>query len=359
MDRLDRCRKTMRGNGVQAMLCTSYHNKFYLAGLYSSSGYVLVTPRDAYVLVDPRYFEEMRRKNPPAHVLLMDAQHPYDRILREIFDREDIASVGFEGDVLPYSRYEALRRTLAVTWKPVDVNPIRFVKEEAELSSIRKACSIADEAFSHILPFLKAGLREDEVANELVYFMKKAGAAKESFDVIVASGKNGAMPHAKAGAKRIEAGDFVTMDFGARVDQYCSDMTRTVAVGHVEDPKLLEIYEVVRRAQEAGVRAVGEGKRFCDADRAARRIIEEAGYGESFGHNLGHSVGINDHEEPCLSPTEMAPMQAGMVVTVEPGVYVPGLGGVRIEDDILVTPGGGELLTRSPRDLMTVDKEQR
>ncbi|MDF1496390.1 M24 family metallopeptidase [Caproiciproducens sp. CPB-2] len=357
MNRLEKCRVLLAGCNAQAMLCTSYHNKFYLSGLYSSSGYVLITQKQKYVIVDSRYYEEVRQNNRDAQVLLMTGEKTCDLLINRILEEENIRTVGFEGDDLSYDRYRSLEKKLRASLVPVNINPIRAVKDAQEIETIQKACAIADQAYAHILGFVRAGMREDEVANELVYFMKQNGAMKESFDTIAASGVRGSMPHAKAGARRIEAGDLVTLDFGAKVGQYCSDITRTFAVGKMPVPELRKIYETVRKAQQKGIEAVSAGARFCDADRAARSVIEEAGYGGYFGHNLGHSLGINDHEDPRLSPTEEARMEAGMVVTVEPGIYVPGLGGVRIEDDVLVTENGSRVLTRSPRQLIVADKE--
>jgi Xaa-Pro aminopeptidase len=357
MNRLENCRALLAGCDAQAMLCTSYHNKFYLSGLYSSSGYVLITQKQKYVIVDSRYYEEVRQNNRDAQVLLMIGEKTYDLLINRIIEEENIRTVGFEGDDLSYDRYRSLEKKLRASLVPVNINPIRAVKDAQEIEAIQKACAIADRAYAHILGFVRAGMREDEIANELVYFMKQNGAMKESFDTIVASGVRGSMPHAKAGAKQLEAGDLVTLDFGAKVGQYCSDITRTFAVGKMPVPELQKIYETVREAQQKGIEAVCAGTRFCDADRAARSVIEKAGYGEYFGHNLGHSLGINDHEDPRLSPTEEARMEAGMVVTVEPGIYVPGLGGVRIEDDVLVTENGSRVLTRSPKQLIVADKE--
>nr|WP_319487304.1 M24 family metallopeptidase [uncultured Caproiciproducens sp.] len=357
MNRLENCRTVLAACNAQAMLCTSYHNKYYFSGLYSSSGYVLITLNHKYVIVDSRYYNEVQQNNRDAQVLLMTVENPYDRIVNQIVKEEKIDAIGFESDDLSYDRFTLLQEKLPVSLKPIDMNQIRAVKDQVEIETIQKACAIADKAYAFILDFVKVGMREDEVANELVYFMKQNGAAKESFDTIVASGVRGSMPHAKASAKKIESGDFVTLDFGAKVDQYCSDMTRTFAVGKIVNEELVKIYQTVLEAQQKGIDAVRAGARFCDADGAARTVINDAGYGAYFGHNLGHSLGINDHEDPRLSPTEQKRMEPGMVVTVEPGIYVPNLGGVRIEDDVLVTENGPQILTRAPKQLMIADKE--
>ena len=228
---------------------------------------------------------------------------------------------------------------------------MRAVKEPWELERIRRAEAIGDAAFARVLPLLKPGLTELEVAAELEYQMKLLGAEGLSFDTIVASGLNSSMPHAVPGEKKLEAGDFVTMDFGCRYQGYCSDMTRTVVLGKAGQ-RQKEIYETVRKAQEAALLVIRAGIRGKEADRAAREVIGEAGYGAFFGHSLGHSLGLFIHEQPSLSPSSEKILLPGMVETVEPGIYVPGFGGVRIEDLVLVTETGCENLTSSPKEMI-------
>jgi len=357
MNRLENCRLILAACNAQAMLFTSYHNKFYFAGLYSSSGYVLITMNHKYVIVDSRYYHEVQQNNRDAQVFLMDRENTFECIINKIIEDDKIDMIGFESDDLTYDRFESLQRKLHTLLKPIDMNQIRAVKDKTEIETIQKACTIADRAYAYILDFIKIGMSENEVANELVYFMKKNGADKESFDTIVASGVRGSMPHAKASGKKIETGDFVTLDFGAKVNQYCSDMTRTFAVGKADNKEIIKIYQVVLEAQQKGIQAVRAGARFCDVDNAARSVIEKAGYGAYFSHNLGHSLGINDHEDPRLSPVETRSMEAGMVVTVEPGIYIPDIGGVRIEDDVLVTENEPLVLTGAPKNLIIADKE--
>jgi Xaa-Pro aminopeptidase len=225
------------------------------------------------------------------------------------------------------------------------------VKDAGELAVIREAVALADQTFTHILPHLKPGVAERDIAIEIEYFMKRAGAEGEAFGTIVASGARSAMPHGRASTKLLEAGDFVTMDFGARWNGYHSDLTRTVVLGKASD-RQREIYAIVREAQETGLRAIRAGVTGKDADAAARKVIEDRGYGDHFGHGLGHGLGRSVHDGGSLSPRSDTTLAAGMVMTVEPGVYIEGWGGVRIEDDVVVTETGCEVLTRSTKELL-------
>ena len=231
------------------------------------------------------------------------------------------------------------------------IEKLRMIKTDDEIRTIRRAAEIADEAFSHILTFIKPGVTELEVSNELEFFMRRLGASESSFDTIVASGKRSALPHGVATGKTIENGDMVTLDFGALYDGYVSDITRTVAVGEPTE-ELKKIYHIVLEAQMRACSALKPGMTGKEADAVARDYIKDHGYGEAFGHSTGHGIGLEVHEGPGLSFRSDTVLKPGMVVTVEPGIYVPGLGGVRIEDDVLITEDGCELLTSSPKELI-------
>ena len=228
---------------------------------------------------------------------------------------------------------------------------MRLIKDNHELSILKEAADIADAAFKHILDYIKPGLMELDVANELEFFMRKSGATSSSFDIIVASGWRSALPHGVASNKVIEKGDFVTMDFGALHKGYVSDITRTIAVGEPSD-KLKEIYDVVLESQLRAMDQIKPGLTGIQADAIARDYITEKGYGEYFGHSLGHGIGLEVHEGPGLSYRSETKLVPGMVVTVEPGIYLPSIGGVRIEDDTLITESGNETLTHSTKDLI-------
>lgn len=240
-----------------------------------------------------------------------------------------------------------------ICWIPAgeELNRLRIVKTEKELASLARAEAIGDQAFTRILSDIRPGVTELEIAAKLDYYMKEAGAVGNSFDTIVASGLHSAMPHAIPSEKKIEAGDFVTMDFGCVYEGYCSDMTRTIVVGKA-DGKQKEIYRIVLEAQLAALQVIKAGMTGSEVDAVARRVIAEAGYGEYFGHGLGHSVGLFIHEEPRLSPKCHEVLRENVIQTVEPGIYLPGFGGVRIEDLVCVTADGCRNFTHSPKELI-------
>lgn len=355
---LENGRRFLVKSGLDGLLLVSRENKFYTAGLYSGSGYVMLTVNGCYAIVDGRYYLQQKHRMEEAQAagvmnaaaFLADESCGFLDHINRIAAREHVKTLGFEQDAVTYAGYRKLQAGLEPDLIPISVDPMRMVKDEDEIDCIKKACRIADMGYSFILGRIKAGMTEKQVENQLLYHMKDLGAQKESFDIIVASGENGAKPHAKAGDRVIEAGDFVTMDFGVRFGEYCSDITRTVAVGYAP-PEMSRIYGIVRKAQAQAVKAIKPGMKCSEIDRAARSVIEEAGFGMEFSHNLGHGLGIACHELPNFSKTDDTVLVPGMVMTVEPGIYVEGLGGVRIEDDILVTEQGCLVLTSSSREL--------
>lgn len=361
---LKSARQLLRQTGLDGLLLTSRENKFYTAGLYSGSGYVLITQRSCYAIVDGRYYlqqkcrmEEEVAGGVNGAVLLADDTCGFFVRLNELAVGEQVRTLGFERDGVTFSQYRKLKAALKPVLVPVAADSIRMVKDEEEIAWISRACEIADRGYSYILGQLRAGMTEKQAENRLLYYMKELGAQKESFDIIVAGGENGAKPHAKAGDRVIRDGEFVTMDFGVRVGEYCSDITRTVAVGYAP-PQMSRIYELVREAQSRAINSIRPGRKCCELDRIARAFIEEAGFGKEFTHNLGHGLGIACHEPPYFSRSDETVLVPGMVMTVEPGIYVEGLGGVRIEDDVLVTEEGFKLLTRSPRELTVVGRRE-
>ena len=231
------------------------------------------------------------------------------------------------------------------------IEKIRLIKTPEEINIIKVACEIADQAFSHILNFIKPGITELEVSNELEFFMRKQGATASSFDTIVASGLRSALPHGVATNKEIENGDFVTLDFGAIYNGYVSDITRTIAVGKPSN-QLIEMYETVLESQLLALQHVKPGMTGREADNIARDFLKSKGYGEAFGHSTGHGIGLEIHEGPTLSSRSDTVLEPNMVVTIEPGIYLPGIGGVRIEDDIVITETGNEKLTHSKKELI-------
>jgi Xaa-Pro aminopeptidase len=267
--------------------------------------------------------------------------------------REDgVRTLALESSV-PYGRFTFISREFGGKVEVVDqwVEEIRQVKEPHEIERIAAAAALTDDTFTHILSFVRAGVAERDIALELEFYMRRNGSDGVAFDPIVASGPNSAKPHAQVTGRVLETGDFLTMDFGARVGGYCADMTRTVVVGRASDEQR-GIYEAVLAANEAGLAAVRPGLPGCDIDAVARAVLADRGFGERFGHGLGHGVGLDVHELPSCGPLGRGSVRTGSVITVEPGVYVPGLGGVRIEDLVVVEEGGARLLDRSPKELM-------
>ncbi len=264
-----------------------------------------------------------------------------------------IMKLAFEKNDLTYSEFEKYESELSCSFIPKEgyTEKIRLLKTAEEITILQEAATIADEAFSYILTKIRPGVREIEIANELEFFMRSKGADSSSFDIIVASGYRSALPHGVASEKEIQNGELVTLDFGALYKGYCSDITRTVAVGKIND-ELKEIYQTVLDAQLKGVTDIKAGITAKEADALTRDHIKSKGYGDYFGHSTGHGLGLEVHEMPGLSYRSETILEPGMVVTVEPGIYVPGVGGCRIEDDIVITENGCNILTKSSKELI-------
>lgn len=355
IQRLQRLRERMAAAGVPALLVTKVENRRYMSGFTGTWGWLLVTPQEAYLITDSRYTEQARAQAPD-YKLVQQSNAGMLHEVRELAGSLGLKALGVEPHVLTHSEY----RSLAEKLHPIElmdtdhlVEDLRKTKDPGEVDQIRQALAMTDRAFEHILTVLKPGMREKDVALELEYTMRQQGAEALSFDTIVASGPRSALPHGIASDRVIEAGDFVTMDFGCKHGGYCSDFTRTVSVGQAPD-ELRRIYDVVRRAQQAALEAVRPGMVAQELDAVARRVIDEAGYGKCFGHGLGHGVGLEIHEAPRLGVTGQEVLKPGMIITIEPGVYVPGLGGVRIEDMVCVTEQGGDDLTRATHDFIVL-----
>ena len=332
---------------IDNIIITDAKNMHYYSGFYNGEGYIIAGKDGFKVVTDSRYSE-------------------YAQGVCEGFEVCDITSVspetlvssnsvcGFEDKSVSYAQYSFFAAKLKKL-TPVEnmLYSFREVKDKEEINSIKKAVAIADSAFSHICNFIKVGMTEKEVAAEIDCYMKKHGASGNSFDTITASGANGSLPHAIPSDRKLSDGDLVVMDYGCVVDGYCSDMTRTVAVGKISDEKRA-VYDTVLGAQLSAISKIASGALANEVDRVARDIINKD-YSGRFGHSLGHGVGLDIHELPNLSPKNAKPLQAGNVVTVEPGIYIPGLCGVRIEDMVVVEDGRCQILTQSPKELICVE----
>ncbi len=352
-ERIERLRERLKKESVDALFLSSPSNRRYLTGFTGSTGVVVVSQETVYMITDFRYFDQVSAESP--HVELVKSKNLLEDFVTLIKERKELRRIAFEAEHLTVNTYRAIEEKLpqhaltpAVGW----VEDLRTVKEPSEIAAIERAVAVADRAFTYILDRLK-GRTEREIALDLEFFMRNEGAERLAFQSIVASGPNGALPHAVPTDRVVAEGDFVTLDFGCVVDGYCSDMTRTVAVGKADD-RQREIYDLVLEAQEAGVKAVRAGLTGKEVDAAARSIIEARGHGDHFGHGLGHGVGLDIHEAPRLAPKVESVLEPAMVTSVEPGIYLSGWGGVRIEDLVVVTQEGRRVLTQSPKSLIEV-----
>ncbi len=352
--RVHRLRAALDGAGCDGLVVGELTNIRYLTGFTGSAGLVLVSADELVFVSDGRYrdqaAEEIASAGVDARVEIVAADP--DRVIADAASAAGITRLGLEAESVTWSRQqrwagELFDGELVATRALVET--LRLVKDAGEAARIRSACAIADEALERCRGALLDGPTEAEFAQHLDTTMKSLGAADVSFETIVASGPNGAKPHHHPGARAIVEGDLVVIDFGALVDGYHSDMTRTLAVGAVDEQRR-RMLDVVLDSQQQGVEAVRSGRPAAEVDAACRSVIDDAGWGEAFLHSTGHGVGLDIHEEPRVSTRSTATLVAGHVVTVEPGVYLPGIGGVRIEDTVLVTDDGCDRLTLAPKE---------
>ncbi len=349
----EKLKKIMQEKKADALIVSKECNIRYISR-FRGEGYLYISDRRQAVLTDSRYTTQAKEEAREFEILEISSTCGYEELFRRLMEEDGAARIGFEDQHISYAGYESWQKNIpGREWIGLgeSLNQLRMVKEPWELERLEKAEAIGDAAFSHILTVIKPGITELEIAAELEYAMKKNGASGTSFDTIVASGIHSAMPHAIPSEKKVESGDFVTMDFGCRYDGYCSDMTRTIVVGKASD-RQKEIYRTVLEAQLAALDFIKAGLRGREVDQVARDVIAKAGYGQYFGHGLGHSVGLLIHEEPRLSLKDMTVLEENMIETVEPGIYVPGFGGVRIEDMVVVTKDGHRNLTHSKKELI-------
>ncbi|MBC1456403.1 M24 family metallopeptidase [Listeria newyorkensis] len=351
MTKLAKIQAALEDRNMEAVLVTSDYNRRYAADFTGTTGMALITPKQAFFITDFRYTEQAAKQ--AVGYEIRQNKGPIYETVQAIIAELGIKTLYFEEAYVTVAEHKLMQSFFSAKLEPFSdlFEDMRKVKTASELSAIKTACEIADAAFTHILTFIKPGLTELEVSNELEFFMRRNGASGSSFDTIVASGLRSALPHGVASDKIIEVGDFVTMDYGCYYNGYCSDMTRTIAIGE-PSAKLKEIYAVTLEAQLKVIDALKPGMTGIQADAIARDHIASKGYGEAFGHSLGHGIGLEIHEGPNLSMKSPNVLVPGNVVTDEPGIYLPGIGGVRIEDDILITETGNEVLTHSSKELI-------
>lgn len=354
MDHIAKITAQLPEHGLDAMLVTSAPGERYAVG-FEGEGWVLVSRDGARYSTDGRYIEAARQQVTGAEIVLTERGQSHLALAREEIQRRGLKRVGFESGRVSADELGRWKDSLPCELVAAQglLDGLRAAKDEEELARMRQAQRITDEAFREILNFIRPGLTEQEVAARLVYELLRRGGRRVSFDPIVAAGANGSMPHAVPGETVIQPGMFVTMDFGCVYEGYCSDMTRTVAVGQPTD-EMERVYHTVLEAQRAGIAAARAGVTGSEVDRAARQVIQQAGYGSFFSHSFGHSLGLEIHESPNASPSEQTVFPAGAVISAEPGVYLPGHFGVRIEDVLVLRKGGCEDITQAPKNLIVL-----
>ncbi|MEK4090586.1 MULTISPECIES: M24 family metallopeptidase [unclassified Viridibacillus] len=352
MGKLEKLRAVLEEQGLESLIVTNDQNRRYLTGFTGSAGTVLVTKNKAFLFVDFRYVQQAQNQTMDFTVKEIDRAVLYE-VISNILQEENVSRVGFEEKNITYYLHSLFAKNIQAELVPISgaVEKLRMIKLPEEIEKIKIAASISDAAFTHILDYIKPGISEIDIANELEFYMRKKGATSSAFDMIVASGYRSALPHGVASNKLIEEGDIITLDFGACYDGYRSDMTRTIAIGQPTE-EMIEIYNIVHGALENALAHMKVGITGKEADALTRQYIEEKGFGKQYGHGSGHGIGLDIHEDIFMSPVSEEVLQEGMVLTVEPGIYLPNVGGVRIEDDVLIKKDGIEILTSSPKELI-------
>lgn len=338
---------------LDAFYVTHIPNIRYLTGFSGSAATLLISKKKKYFLTDFRYKEQSAQQVKGFEIII---NYQADEELKKIIAKEGFKSFAFESTHLTVHQLDTLEKTFSnvkFTAVPERIEKLTMIKTPDELVKMQKAIDITDDVFAKLLDIIKPGMKENDVAAQITYWHKMLGADKDSFDPIVASGWRGALPHGMASDKIIEKGEMVTLDFGCVYNGFCSDMTRTISVGE-PSAEMKKIYEIVKTAQHSAVDAAKSGITTKQLDSVARDYIYAQGFEGKFGHGLGHGLGIEVHEMPSVSQRMDMALPVNSVVTVEPGIYVEGLGGVRIEDDILITGGGCEVLNKSPKELIII-----
>jgi Xaa-Pro aminopeptidase len=351
VNRLQKLRQELVVQEVDALLISQPENRYYLSGFDGSSGFLLITPQNAILATDFRYLEQVKIQAPDYEIFQITNSMAdwLSRLAAEL----NFTRLGFEAGHITFATYQQLTDILSraesqLELVPIDglVESLRARKEPEEIELITKAVQIADNAFEYIKDIIHVGMTEKELAWEIEKFLRERGSEAMPFDIIVASGPKAAMPHAKPSSRTIDSGEPVIIDIGARCGGYSSDLTRTMCLG-ISDDTFNKVYDTVLRAQQTALTTIEAGMTGEQADGLARAVIEQAGYGEAFGHALGHGIGLASHEQPRLGPKSSEHLVDGMVFTIEPGIYLVGWGGVRIEDDIVMERGKARTISKA------------
>ncbi len=351
MNHLEKIASELQKYGLDAMMLTSEPGEYYSVG-FRGEGVVIVTLKKNYYFTDSRYIEAAGKRVTGAEIVMTGGGKNFKKLINEAVHACGIEKLGFEDGYMTVAAHREYQAGIECSLVPAQklVSSLRASKDAEEVEVMIKAQRIAERALDEILTFIEPGRTERDIASRLVYDMLRFGAQKMSFDPIVVGGPNGSLPHGVPGDRKVQKGDFITMDFGCIVDGYCSDMTRTVALGEPDD-EMKKVYQLVLEAQLAGIAAARAGIPGRSVDAAARAVIEKAGYGRYFGHGFGHSLGIEIHESPNANTVEETLLPAGAVISAEPGIYLPGRFGVRIEDVIVLDETGNTVITKAPKEL--------
>lgn len=352
-NRLQGIRTLISEKGIDSFLVSQQENRRYLSGFSGSSGWLFISQKLAILTTDFRYTEQARQESQDFEIVQTKGETSlwFTKLLKT----HGWHTLGFEAQHMSFATYQELSEIIGAEHLDLELIPcqnmverLRCIKDTMELNTITKAVQLTDAAFNQILATIRPGLTEKELAWDIESFFRQNGAEATAFDIIVASGPNSALPHARPGERHLQPGEPILIDMGARIDGYCSDFTRTICMGKAED-KLQEIYDIVLEAQQAAIDGTKSGMNGAEADKQARTIIEDAGYGDNFGHGLGHGIGLAIHETPSLSRLSSDILDNGMVFTIEPGIYIQGYGGVRIEDTVRLEQGNIKVLTGSAK----------
>ena len=354
MNNAEKIKAAVKDSALDAILITSQANRLYATGFTSSAGIALVTADKAWFFTDSRYYEAAANQIQGVDVALVGGTETYGKKINEIIAESGIKTLGFEEESVTYAEYNMWHEKLEAPLEPAQtlLTDLRAIKSREDLDGLIRAQRLAEQAFEQVLPIISTDITEKELAAELIYRFLKLGAEDVSFDPIVVSGVRSSMPHGVPTDAFISRG-FLTIDFGVKLGGWCSDTTRTICIGGY-DSEMRRVYDTVLSAQAAGIEAVKAGVPGSEIDGAARRVIEAAGYGPYFGHGFGHGLGLEVHEAPNAAPSNKDGIPAGAVISAEPGIYLPGRYGVRIEDVLYVTPDGCENLTKLPKELLVV-----
>ncbi len=353
LDRVKMLLDVMHVDAGEAVLLHKPSNMFYISG-YTGEGLVLLTAQAKAIVTDFRYTEQAEKQAPGFSVYMTTRDCDHNQTVLKVLKEQGVSKIYYEDDHITVRDFRDMEQVMAgMSFSPLNKAPerLREIKEASEIEKMARACKITSEAFQYILGIIKEGMTEQEIARALENYMVSHGAQETAFHTIVASGENGSLPHAIPGERKVRKGDMITMDFGAKVDGYCADMTRTIALGEPGE-KMRHVYDVVLTAQKMAEAALSPGKVCRDVDAVARDYIASQGFAENFGHGLGHSLGIDIHESPRLSMLCTDITKENHALTVEPGVYLPGVGGVRIENSCVVTKDGCYSLTTAPKELI-------